>query len=120
MLNRRTFLRATGVFATSNLVRKAHICHGMPHFTSAEPAITGLEVIRLREPGSSKSRAFLVISTDAGIRGVSGELYQKTPQRLTELKDRLSGLLVGRNPHDREMDNLWLWNQLHPLCGARI
>jgi L-alanine-DL-glutamate epimerase-like enolase superfamily enzyme len=80
----------------------------------ADARIAGMQVIRLREKGSSKSRSYLEITTDRGPRGISGELYLDTPRQLDELNPRLLRALVGRDPSERVIDSVWLWNRLYP------
>ena len=80
----------------------------------AHGRISGLQVIRLREKGGSRIRSFLEITTDLDARGISGELFQDTPQQFEKLMPGLFEALVGRNPHQRELGTVWLWNKLYP------
>jgi L-alanine-DL-glutamate epimerase-like enolase superfamily enzyme len=112
MFSRRTFLQAVVGAAAAKLCGNAR--HGVAHATeAADTAISGLQVIRLREKGGSKIRSFLEITTDVGVRGISGELFQDTPQMFEELMPKLSKALVGRNPNDKELGTVWIWNKLH-------
>jgi len=79
--------------------------------------ITDLTVIRLREKGSTgQTRAFLEVTTDSDVDGVSGELFMDTPGRLNEMLPRLRQLLIGRDPCERELNAIWLWKGLYPNC----
>jgi len=77
--------------------------------------IADLAVIRLREKGGNgPTRAFLEITTNASLSGVSGELFMDTPRQLEKVLPRLRELLAGQDPQDRELDAVWLWKGLHP------
>jgi L-rhamnonate dehydratase len=114
MLTRRTFLGSAVGAATAALCTSEHRRMAMAAQKGADAKIAGLQVIRLREKGGSKSRSFLEITTNLGARGISGELFQDTPQQLTELTARLLEALVGQDPSERDLDSVWLWNRLYP------
>ena len=110
MLNRRLFLGSVTSAATGALIANAHAAEG-----HTDARISDLQVIQLREKGGrGKSRSYLEITTNAGINGISGELFQDTPQRLGELRPCLLRALAGRAPGDRSLNTEWLWNSLYP------
>ena len=115
MLTRRTFLGSAGGVAASALVTSGRRCRAVAAGQHAGAKVTDLRVVQLREKGRrGRSRHYLQITTDVGMRGISGELYQDTPRQLDELSPRLREVLVGRNPGERDLDSQWLWNSLYP------
>jgi L-alanine-DL-glutamate epimerase-like enolase superfamily enzyme len=115
MLTRRTFLGSATGGAASALFTGRCRCPAVAAEKHAEARITDLRVVRLREKGSrGKSRSYLEVTSNVGIRGISGELYQDTPRQLDQLKPRLLDVLVGRDPSERDLDSQWLWNSLYP------
>lgn len=114
MLTRRTFLGSVGGVAASSFCPNGHLGEACATEADAHGRISGLQVIRLREKGGSRIRSFLEITTDLDARGISGELFQDTPQQFEKLMPGLFEALVGRNPHQRELGTVWLWNKLYP------
>ena len=114
MLTRRTFLGSVVGVAASNFCPNGHCGEACATEADEHARISGLQVIRLREKGGSRIRSFLEITTDLEARGISGELFQDTPQQFEELMPGLLEALVGRNPHQRELGTVWLWNKLYP------
>jgi L-alanine-DL-glutamate epimerase-like enolase superfamily enzyme len=87
---------------------------------NSDAKISDLKVVRLREQGSrAKPRSYLQVTSDVGMRGISGELYLDTPQQLEELCPRLREALVDRKASESELDTMWLWNSLYPDRSPR-
>ena len=114
MFTRRTFLGSAVGVAASTLRTNGRCCKAIADTADARATIAGLQVVRLREKGGSKIRSYLEITTNLGARGISGELFQDTPQQFEELAPRLLEALVGRDPNQRELGTVWLWNRLYP------
>jgi L-alanine-DL-glutamate epimerase-like enolase superfamily enzyme len=117
MLHRRDFLRSAASAATAVIVLPTP--WGTRNSLAAErprqAKIVDLAVLRLREKGGNgPTRAFLEVTTNSDLNGVSGELFLDTPQRLNELLPQLRKLLVGRDLPDRELNAVWLWRGLYP------
>ncbi len=114
MLNRRTFLGSMAGASAAAISAKGHrVVSACEQFERAK--IADVRVIRLRDKnGSSKIRSFLEITTDCGIYGLSGELYQDTPRELEELRANLLRSMVGLPPSEPSLDTVWLWNTLFP------
>ena len=120
MLNRRTFLGSVVGVVASNLCANGQCGEACAAEADEYAEISGLQVIRLREKGSSKIRSYLEITTDLGARGISGELFQETPQQFEELMPGLFEALAGRNPNQRELGTVWLWNKLYPYRPLEV
>jgi L-alanine-DL-glutamate epimerase-like enolase superfamily enzyme len=74
-----------------------------------------VRVFRVREKAESRGeKRYLEITTEEGVSGLGGDLFQQQPRRLEELSGKLGKLLVGRDPRDRKLDSEWLWRQLYP------
>ena len=114
MLTRRTFLGSVVGVAASSLCPNGHCGEACATEADEHAEISGLQVIRLREKGGSRIRSYLGDHNRSGARGISGELFQDTPQQFEELMPGLLEALVGRNPHQRELGTVWLWNKLYP------
>ncbi len=115
MLNRRTFFAATAGITGSALMASRRSLRAIAADGRAAASIADLRVIRLREKASrGKVRSYVEITTDSGIHGMSGELYLDTPRKLDELRPRLLKALVGRDPSERNLNTVWLWNSLFP------
>lgn len=114
MLTRRTFFKSAFGVAASTLCTSGQRCKAFSAAADADATIIGLQVIRLREKGGSKIRSYLEITTDLGLKGISGELFQDTPRQLNELVPRLIDALKGRDPFGRELGTVLLWNKLYP------
>jgi L-alanine-DL-glutamate epimerase-like enolase superfamily enzyme len=117
MLYRRDFLRSAASAATAAVVLPDH-WRTENSFAAESPRqakIADLAIIRLREKGGNgQTRAFLEVTTNSDLNGVSGELFLDTPRQLDEMLPRLRELLVARYPQDRELDTVWLWKGLYP------
>lgn len=116
MLTRRTFLGSAGGVAASALFPSGHWSgEVIAAEEDADARIADLQVVRLREKGSrGTGRSYLEITTNLGIRGISGELFQDTPRRLDEVSPRLRKAMVGRNLNGRDLDTVWLFSALYP------
>lgn len=115
MLNRRVFLGSATGLSVAALIGSGRSSSAFTADGHADARITDLGVIRLREKGSrGKSRSYLEVTTNDGIHGTSGELFQDTPRKLDELTPRLLDALVGQLPSNRNLDTVWLWNSLYP------
>ena len=114
MLTRRRFLGAAVGAATNALYADQH--RGLAHAAeiSAPTEIANLQVIQLREKGGNRTRSYLEITTGDGLRGIGGELFQDTPKKLAEITPRLTSILAGRDPLEKDVNTVWLWNRLYP------
>jgi len=99
-------------------LKGALIAVGSPYAATAatgSPAITRVEVVRVRQKGSEhQGTPYVVLATDVGVEGYGGPLYREQAQSLERLAPRLQELLVGKNPTPQETDFLWMWNKLYP------
>ena len=120
MLTRRTFLGSVVGVVASKLCANRRCGEACASQADEHAEISGVEVIRLREKGGSRIRSFLEITTDLGARGISGELFGDTPQQFEELMGGLHEALVTRNPNQRELGTVWLWNKLYPDCPLGV
>lgn len=117
MLNRRSFLKTTAqVAAAAPLIAESPwTSKGLAAEPLRPAKITDVRVIRVREKNRTGSgRTFLEITTDAGLNGLSGELFQDTPKVLTELTPKLRECLAGKDPQSRAIDFYWLFQALYP------
>jgi len=115
MFTRRGFMRsAAGAAAWTLFSRGWEGETALAADSNTAAKISGLEVLSLREKGGGKGRSFLVVTTDGGVRGVSGELFRDTPDRLRELAPRLRGVLIGEDPQRRELCGVRLWSAIFP------
>jgi len=58
--------------------------------------------------------AYAEVTTVDGITGLGGPLYREQEEALDRLADRVGHLLRGRDPCDRSLGFVWMWEQLYP------
>lgn len=115
MLTRRTLLRAALPFAAASLGFRRTTARVGAQEAPPQSRIARLDIVRLREKGrEDRARQFLQITTNDGVRGISGELFQDTPRKLRELIPKLQGALAGQSPERRDLNTTWLWTVLYP------